>query len=198
MKYHGESYAAKVIHRDLLPVNRNNVDSIARSFCQDCQLLRNVQHENIVHFVGLCFLSLNSRLPVLVFEKLCSSLEELVELVRDIPLPVSVYVLKGVCQGLKYLHDDLAVAHYGLTARNVLLTASLKPKIADIRNCNVLQVMKPDVLANRLTGNNKVAYMPPEALAGQCDSGHTLDVFAFGVLQLYVLTQVSFWLHALV
>lgn len=197
MKYHGESYAAKVIHGDLLPVNRDNVDLIARSFRQDCQLLRNVKHENIVHFVGLCFLSLNSRLPVLVFEKLYSSLEELVELVPDISLPVSVYVLKGICQGLKHLHDQ-GVAHCGLTARNVLLTAFLRPKIADIQNCNVVQIMKSEVLARRLTGNNKVAYMPPEALADQCASGHTLDVFAFGVLQLYVLTQVSFWLHALV
>ncbi|XP_064407475.1 mitogen-activated protein kinase kinase kinase kinase 4-like isoform X3 [Halichondria panicea] len=187
----GEVYAAKKIHEVLLETDeRGGVANLAGNYRRECRLMARIRHPNITQFIGLCFVT-GSRLPLLVMERLDSSLDDLLESTPNIPLSVTQYILVCVARGLLHLHRE-SVVHRDLTARNVLLTASLRAKITDFGNSRIVN-LEPGRLARTLTRfPGTLVYMPPEALS---DRGHnvygpSLDVFSFGVLQLFALTQV--------
>ena len=153
--------------------------------------MSSLRHPNITLFLGLCFLP-NTRLPLLVMEKLETSLDDLLEHVPSLPLSLKCSVLEGVSSGLVYLHKrEPPVIHRDLTAKNVLLTSSLQAKITDMGNSRIIN-MKPGQLARTLSQlPGTLVYMPPEALSDAHRYGPSLDVFSFGHLTLYTITQVT-------
>ena len=152
--------------------------------------MSSLRHPNITQFLGLCFLP-QTRLPLLVMEKLETSLDNLLELVPNLPLPLKLSILENVATGLVYLHKKQPqIIHRDLTAKNVLLTSSLVAKITDMGNSRILDI-RPSQLARTLSKvPGTVVYMPPEALDESHRYGPSLDIFSFGHLILYTLTQV--------
>ena len=152
--------------------------------------MSDLRHPNITLFMGLCFLP-NCQLPVLLMERLDSSLDDLLETIPNIPLVLKRSMLEDVAKGLLYLHShDEQIIHRDLTAKNVLLTSSLVAKITDLGNSRIVN-LQPDQLTrtlSRLPGT--LVYMSPEALSVSSRYSPTLDVFSFGHLALFTLTQV--------
>ena len=117
--------AGKKIHEILLDVGNVGVRDITAKYVQECQLMSDLRHPNITQFLGLCFLP-NCQLPVLVMERLDSSLDDLLESVPNIPLPLKRSMLEDIARGLLYLHNhNPQIIHRDLTAKNVLLTPSI-------------------------------------------------------------------------
>ena len=142
-----------------------------------------MRHPHIVQFLGLCFLE-GSALPVLVMERLDSSLENLLETSPGLPLALKQSLLTDVARGLVYLHThNPPVVHRDLSARNVLLTSSLVAKISDLGIVNPLTKT-----LTHLPGI--IVYMPPEAFDEVPRYGPRLDIFSFGHLALFTFTQV--------
>ena len=152
--------------------------------------MSDLRHPNITLFLGVCFLP-NCQLPVLLMESLDGSLDDLLETVPNIPLALKRAVLEDVARGLLYLHKHTPqIVHRDLTAKNVLLTTSLVAKITDFGNSRIVN-LQPGQLArtlSRLPGT--LVYMPPEAISASSRYGPSLDVFSFGHLVLFTLTQV--------
>ena len=152
--------------------------------------MSDLRHPNITQFMGVCFLP-NCQLPVLLMERLDSSLDDLLEAIPSIPLALKRSILEDVSRGLLYLHKHTPqIIHRDLTAKNVLLTSSLVAKITDFGNARIVN-LQPGQLArtlSRLPGT--LAYMPPEALAANSRYGPSLDVFSFGHLALFTINQV--------
>ena len=153
--------------------------------------MSSLRHPNITLFLGLCFLP-NTRLPLLVMERLETSLDDLLEHMPSLPLSLKRSVLEGVASGLVYLHEkEPPVIHRDLTAKNVLLTSSLQAKITDMGNSRIID-MRPGQLARTLSQlPGTLVYMSPEALSDTHRYGPSLDVFSFGHLTLYTVTQVT-------
>ena len=156
------------------------------------QLMAEMRHPHIVQFLGLCFLE-GSALPVLVMELLDSSLDDLLESSKfpGLPLALKQSLLTDVARGLVYLHThNPPVVHRDLSARNILLTSSLAAKISDLGNARIVN-LQPGQLARTLTrvpGTH--VYMPPESFDQHSRYGPRLDIFSFGHLTLFTLTQV--------
>lgn len=186
----GNICAGKKIHDILIDAGNVGGGSIAQKYSQECQLMANLCHPNIAKFVGLCFIP-DCRLPVLLMEKLDGSLDELLEIVPNIPLALKISMLEDVARGLLYLHTyDQPIIHRDLTATNVLLTTSLVAKITDLGNSRIVN-LEPGQLARTLsTLPGTLVYMPPEALASTSRYGPSLDIFSYGHLALFTLTQV--------
>ena len=149
-----------------------------------------MRHPHVVQFLGLCFLE-GSTLPVLVMERLDGSLDDLLESTPGLPLPLKQSLLVDVVRGLLYLHTrNPPVVHRDLSARNVLLTSSLVAKVSDLGNARIVN-LQPGQLARTLTRlPGTMAYMPPEAFDQHSQYGPRLDIFSFGHLTLFTLTQV--------
>ena len=153
--------------------------------------MSNVRHPNITQFFGLCFFP-DVQLPLLVMEQLDTSLDDLIEYVPNLPLSIKRSVLEDTASGLFYLHSrHPPVIHRDLTARNVLLTSSLVAKISDMGNSRIVD-MGPGQIARTLSQfPGTLVYMPPEALDDRSRYGPALDIFSFGHLALFTITQVG-------
>ena len=161
-----------------------------RKYLQECQLMSSLRHPNITQFLGLCFLP-GTQLPLLMMERLEANLDDLIEHMPDLPLSLKRSILEDIASGLLYLHDrQPPVIHRDLTSKNVLLTSSLVAKITDMGNSRIVH-MGPGQMARTLsTVPGTMVYMPPEAQDSRSHYGPSLDIFSFGHLALFMVTQV--------
>ena len=120
-------------------------------------------------------------------ERLESSLDDLLEHMPNLPLSLKCSILEDIACGLLYLHDrQPPVIHRDLTSKNILLTSSLVAKITDMGNSRIINLT--GTLMSRYPGT--LVYMPPEALDNTHHYGASMDIFSFGHLALYTITQV--------
>ena len=183
--------AGKKMFEVLIDLNNQGADQMRKKYYDECQLLSSLRHPNIVQFLGICFLeaqptsSVTNQLPVLVMEMLQGSLDDLLENTPNIPLAKKCSILQDVARGLVYLHSR-SIMHRDLTARNVLLDSAMVAKIADMGNSRIAQA-KALLTVTSIPGT--LVYMPPEAMSSP-DYNTALDMFSFGHLGLFTLTQV--------
>ena len=188
--------AGKRIHEALLDVENEGVPEMVSKYLQECQLMSSLRHPNVTLFLGLCFLP-GTQLPLLVMERLEASLDDLLENVPHIPLTLKRSILENVASGLLYLHKrNPPVIHRDLTSKNVLLTSSIVAKITDMGNSRIAD-MRPGQMVRTLSAlPGTLVYMPPEALDNRHRYGASLDIFSFGHLALFTITQVRFGQNA--
>ena len=150
-----------------------------------------LRHPNIVQFLGVAYLP-GSPIPVLLMEKLQTSLDNLLETSPNIPLDVKVYLLTGTARGVVYLHSrDPPIAHRDLTARNILIDSGLTAKIADLGVARMVNIQPGQLAATMTAGPGNNLYMPPETVQeeGATRYNTAIDIFSFGVVSLFTLTQ---------
>jgi serine/threonine protein kinase len=185
----GLTCAGKKIYDTLIDPENQGAQVMVDKYYKECSLLSELRHPHIVQFLGICFLP-DSQLPVLVMERLQGSLDELLETTPNIPLHTKLSILHDVATGLVFLHNrSPAVIHRDLTARNVLLNATMTAKIADLGNSRI-STLRPGQLAQTMTKGipGTLVYMPPEASTDHY--GPPLDMFSFGHLSLFTAIQV--------
>jgi len=178
------------MHELLVGCSTEGVHETIEKYQRECEVMARLRHPNITQFLGLCFLE-GSQLPLLVMERLEMSLDDFLKNAPNIPFPIKLSILTDTCCGLVYLHGlKTPIIHRDLTARNVLLTSSFSAKIADLGNCRIVSLTSGQ-LAQTLSKNpGTTVYMAPEALSDGHRCGPSLDVFSFGHLSIYTLTQV--------
>ena len=187
----GATCVVKKLHEELLPAatEAHGADIMIQTFIKECQLMSTLRHPHIVQFLGVCFPPGESRLPALLMEKLMTDLHTFLETNKDIPLSMKRSVLVDVAKGLSYLHSrSPPVIHRDLTARNVLLNSAMVAKIADLGNSRIINVGLDQLMTMTKTPGN-VCYMPPEALEEHSQYNKSIDIFSFGNLTLFTLTE---------
>ena len=106
----------------------------------EIQILLTLRHENVVHCEGVCFIP-NSLLPVVVMEKLNTSLHSYVLNKGNHHMEEKVSILLDVVCGLQYLHSRTPVIiHRDLTAKNVLLDSKQRAKLSDFGYATIMEI----------------------------------------------------------
>ena len=161
-------------------------DIIVEKFRKECLILSELNHPNVVSFVGVHFGRDRNDIS-LVIEMLRYELADFVEKNPNILLIKHIRILYDVSKGLHFLHSlTPPLIHRDLTAYNILLTEDLTAKIADL---GVSRYLDPS-MANtaRLTVNpGHIAYMPPESQMKDPVYTTKLDIFSFGNLILHII-----------
>ncbi len=182
---------AKSLHNVLMSHNFSvqEREAIRRRFRQECLLLSQLKHPNIVRFVGVHY-GLDATDISLIMEHLHTNLSKYLEAHPDIPLPVKLFILLEVSYGLLYLHThDPPIIHRDLTASNILLTDGLHgAKIADL-GMSKLFGLPAQAIMTQTKAPGTLYYMPPEALMERPIYDAKLDSFSFGHLSLYTAIQ---------
>ena len=192
----GSFYAAKVptTPRDPDSGKPDRVLSV-QAHLKECVLMSKIgNHENIIKFMGVCYLPGYPGLPAMVMEKVstCNLHEYLDEVgpMNNVELKRKRMILLGVANGLHYLHSDCesrpAIVHMDLKATIILMTSSYHPKIAGFRkSCLVTDAIKA------ADSRYDPEYMPPEVIKDvETICNPKIDIFSFGVLALFTLNQV--------
>ena len=208
IKYCGTPCAAKEIHSVLLPevlagisnierdealskvkFRKGNPESlIVEKFCAEMKILSEIRHPNFVRFIGV-YLRESSPFPILVMELMHSSLDDCLtrcEADKKIfPLALKLFILQDVAGALVYLHSqDPPILHRDLTAKNVLLTSSMKAKVADLGVAKIMNIG----MSKSTQCPGTLAYMPPEALKEHPSYGTELDIYSYGVLGFHTFS----------
>ena len=196
VKYKGKIYAAKKIHSVLVeaavPWGENVVLEAFRNELEHCGYLR---HKNIVEFVGICYPTIHSKVPVLVMDLMDESLTDFISRKSSMEVTFSskISILLDITQGLSYLHSQQPpVVHRDLSPNNILLKGTMKPGAvldAKIGDLGVAKLIKVDNKETLTKAPGTVAFMPPEATAKKPVYGVSLDVFSFGGIILFVATH---------
>ena len=183
----GETVAGKVFRMS----STVRLQAIANRVCGELIMMTQLHHPNIVQCKGVS-LQVDQPLPVLLMEQLMSSLHAYLLHPDNSNLIVDrkVSILRDTASGLDYLHSHTpAIIHRDLTAKNVLLDSQLRAKIADFGNSRMMD-LDPNSSPETLTSlPGTLEYMPPEVQGGRVTYDPSLDVFSFGHLSLFTITQ---------
>ena len=189
LEHGGRKCAGKKIHDVLLKQGADTF--VIRHFKDECQLLSKVHHPNIVEFLGVHFED-DKQAPILVMELLDKNLTSYIKEFENqiIPMRASYCILHGVAKGLCYLHDQSPpIIHRDLSSNNILLTADLTPKIADLGMARILNMTPLKLKASRMTqAPGTPAYMPPEVMVADPIYDKSIDTFSYGILMIHIFS----------
>ena len=185
LEYMGLKCAGKKIHELLL--RQGDTSYQVRRFEEECRLLSQVRHPNIVQFLGVCFQQ-RVRAPILVMEFLPTNLTSCIEQYGILPKEISYSILHDVALGLCYLHSQTpAIIHRDLSSNNVLLTPNMTAKISDLGVARILNLTPLQV--SHMTGTpGTPAYMPPEVMIANPKYDTSVDEFSYGIMMIHMFS----------
>ena len=179
--------AAKVLHPTILDPNDPGAGKIMQRFKQECLILGNIRHPNIVQYLGITR-DPESRLPVLLMEVLDENLTKVLE---HSQWPLAYYVQVNICHdvalAVAYLHSN-DIIHRDLSSNNVLIMAKSRAKVTDF-GISKLASAAPSMTPLTMCPGTQ-AYMPPEALDEPPMYTKKLDCFSEGVIMIQICTQL--------
>ena len=185
LEYKGLKCAGKKIHEVLLEQGAEHYS--VRRFEEECRLLSNVRHPNIVQFLGVHF-QRGVPAPILIMEFLPINLTSCITQYGILPKEISYSILHDVALGLYYLHSQTPpIIHRDLSANNVLLTPNMSAKISDLGVARMLNLTPLQV--SRMTETpGTPAYMPPEVMKANPKYDTSVDEFSYGILMIHVFS----------
>ena len=182
--YHYTRCAGKKLH-DSLSQAACEEDFLVTRFKEECLKHSQLRHPNIVQLLGV-HSQPNSHIPMLIMEYMPFTLVECLEKYKDIPVVTKYHILLDVSLGLRFLHEQTPpIIHRDLTANNVMLTADMRAKVADLGQAKIVDLRMTTMTVSPGT----LCYMPPEALVQNPIYDMTLDIFSFGVLIIHTAIQ---------
>ncbi|KAM3400550.1 hypothetical protein ACQJBY_005416 [Aegilops geniculata] len=190
----GEEIAVKLLHNNLQGTDDEQ-------FKREFENLMRLDHQNIVQLVGYCYETHHKPMlhneetiyaeetnRVLCFEYMQNgSLQKHISEECDgLDWHTRYEIIKGTCEGLKYLHEGFKepIYHMDLKPDNILLDENKMPKLADF-GLSKLYDGEQSMITQSLAGT--IGYLPPEYLFEHVVS-KKLDIFSLGVVVTKIIT----------
>lgn len=188
----GQKIAVKILH------DMPGHDDV--QFDKEFYNLVNLQHQNIVQLVGYCHETRREYLPYNETKVLAEVTKRALcfEFMENGSLSDCLFdefnghgwrnryaIIKGICNGLKYLHEELKppIFHLDLKPANILLDKNMIPKIADFGLSRFFKEEKSHITNSPLGTHG---YLPPEFI-NQNIISNKLDIFSLGVVIIKIM-----------
>ncbi|XP_022685045.1 serine/threonine-protein kinase STY46 isoform X2 [Setaria italica] len=173
--YGGEEVAVKIL-------NPENLDQNAWSeFKQEIYILREVDHPNIVRFIGSC-----TKPPQFYIVTECMSRGSLFDFLHNehnvLDLPAVLKYALDVCRGMSYLHQK-GIIHRDLKSANLLLGKDHVVKVADF---GLARFQDEGGSMTAETGTYR--WMAPEVINHQ-PYDNKADVYSFAIVLWELMTS---------
>ena len=186
LDYMGVKCAGKKIHEVLLKKS-GEMNHVVRRFEQECRILSQVRHPNVVQFLGV-FFQQGLRVPILVMEYLPLNLTSFIEKYNNVPEEIAYSILHDVALGLRYFHSQSPpIIHRDLSSNNILLATNMQAKISDLGVARMLE-LTPLQVSQMTQVPGTPAYMPPEVMVAKPKYNTRVDVFSYGILLIHMLS----------
>ena len=141
-----------------------------------------LNHPNILKFFSI-FFGDDKNPPAIVLEFCPENLSHAISnnKLSNINMARAIY---QIAEGMKFIHFQ-EIIHRDLKPSNILIAADGTIKISDF---GISKLMSPDETTMTVgVGTNK--FMAPEIIAEEDDYNEKVDVYSFGVLMFYILSN---------
>ncbi|XP_038155599.1 tyrosine-protein kinase JAK2 isoform X2 [Cyprinodon tularosa] len=160
-----------------------------RDFEREIEILKSLQHENIVKYKGVCYSAGRRNLRLIMEYLPFGSLRDyLVKNMERIDHKKLVHYASQICKGMEYLSSKRYI-HRDLATRNILVESELRVKIGDFGLTKVLPQDKEYYMVQE-PGESPIFWYSPESLT-ESKFSVASDVWSFGVV-LYELFTHSY------
>ncbi|CAL5048334.1 unnamed protein product [Urochloa decumbens] len=177
-----------------------------RQFENEVYHLIRLKHPNIVRFIGYCyetrnecvllngkhiFAEIQHKLICLEYMPNGSLDKHLSDESSGHDWHTRYKIIKGICCGLHYLHEECqcqfsaSIIHLDLKPANILLDDNMGPKVADFGLSRLFEDDKTHTCATFISGS--LGYMAPEYLIGRIVTTKA-DVYNLGVIIMEIIT----------
>ena len=177
--------AAKSLH--ILSLSSYIITTEIAQFQQECQILRDMKHPNIVQFLGAVQDPRTSQ-QFLLIELMKENLTEFLYMSpTSVPYHVQVNISHDIAQALDYLHRN-GIIHLNIISHNVLLNYSNQAKLSSFIMAKIVDSDSSMTLP-MTPFLDSLVYMPPETLHSEPHYSYKIDSFSLGVLLLEIATR---------
>ncbi|VAI27436.1 unnamed protein product [Triticum turgidum subsp. durum] len=192
--YKGRDVAVKLLHVDTI----QGIDD--QQYLNEVGNLLRVKHPNIVQLLGYSYETTSELvehkgkqgLSKHIYRVLCFEYLQGESLDKRLPeesfapdWSIRYMIIKGICEGLNFLHRcEPPIFHLDLKPANILLDSSMMPKVADFGLSRVISQSHTQV-TKQIKGTQ--AYMPPEFIKDGYISRKN-DVFSLGLVMIEIMT----------
>ena len=176
--WRGEEVAVKFLKGSMT----DSPESV-KQFLDECNILKNLHHPNILLFMGACTIG-----PQYFFvTEFCDNgnLFEFLHMVRDSKLTYNDArrIALEIAYGMNYLHGfKPPILHRDLKSMNVLLDRNCTVKLADFGNTRTFQTQMTKQ-------KGTFQWMAPEVIKGSTYS-ESSDVFSLGIIMNELVTRI--------
>ncbi|XP_058492299.1 tyrosine-protein kinase JAK2 [Solea solea] len=166
---------------------QNSTAEHVRDFEREIEILKSLQHENIVKYKGVCY-SAGRRNLRLVMEYLpFGSLRDyLMKNKERVDNKKLVHYTSQICKGMEYLSSKRYI-HRDLATRNILVETEQRVKIGDFGLTKVLPQDKEYYMVKE-PGESPIFWYAPESLT-ESKFSVASDVWSFGVVLYELFTH---------
>ena len=189
-RFHGQEVAVKQIHQEILAQQH-----VMEEFRREVRIMANIQHPNLVRFIGAVFDESVQNLtatPLLLLELLQKNLRQAYE-DSDLGFSVALSIFRDVAYGLHHLHEHQEpIIHRDVSAPNILLEAlpggTWRAKLSDFGSANFLK-------RSKTPGMGAIVYTAPEMFPRDDPTTPMprptvkCDVFSYGIVLVEVITR---------
>ena len=187
LDYLGRKCAGKKIHEVLLGLGSDAVTYTLQRFKDECIILSQICHPNIVQFLGV-FFQPGDHVPILVMEFLPLNLDQCIDKYQ-LADETKYSILHDVALGLHYLHNQSSpIIHRDLSSNNVLLAPNMTAKISDLGVARMLNLSPQKITTHMTKAPGTPAFMPPEVMVEEPKYNTSVDIFSYGVLMIHVFS----------
>ncbi|CAL4988537.1 unnamed protein product [Urochloa decumbens] len=167
--------------------------------------IRKLKHQNIVKVLGYCYhteqkpfimpegskVFVHDTYRALCFDYLHNGTlqKHLSDELCELDWHTRFTIIKGICEGLRYIHEELEepIYHLDLKPDNILLDKDMVPKIADFGMSRIFHKELSQITRNPY---GTPGYQPPEYI----DKGEItrkFDIFSLGVIIIRIVSGLN-------
>eukprot|EP00064_Thunnus_orientalis_P015834 superscaffoldBa00003015_g15894 len=158
-----------------------------RDFEREIEILKSLQHENIVKYKGVCYSAGRRNLRLIMEYLPFGSLRDyLMKNKERIDHKKLMHYTSQICKGMEYLSSKRYI-HRDLATRNILVESELRVKIGDFGLTKVLPQDK-EYYKVKEPGESPIFWYAPESLT-ESKFSVASDVWSFGVVLYELLTH---------
>ncbi|XP_056151448.1 tyrosine-protein kinase JAK2 [Lampris incognitus] len=158
-----------------------------RDFEREIEILKSLQHENIVKYKGVCYSAGRRNLRLIMEYLPFGSLRDYLMKNRErIDHKKLVHYSSQICKGMEYLSNKRYI-HRDLATRNILVESELRVKIGDFGLTKVLPQDKEYYMVKE-PGESPIFWYAPESLT-ESKFSVASDVWSFGVVLYELFTH---------
>jgi len=183
----GKGLAGKILHNKLIPTGETDaVDKIIEQFKNDCRFLYQIQHSNLIKFVGI-YEDTSQTLPMMLFELEEENLNAFLKRTKAaLTVLTKLRLSHDIAKGLHHLHTNVQIVHKNLHASNILVSSTGQAKISDFALSHIINFDEA-----HLPTEDNLVYIAPEVLENHQNTSYQSDIFSLGILNLQLVIEAS-------